>query len=234
MAYDHGGGMSAEPTAQIIRPAKLSEIAAERLRERILRGQLAPGSPLSQEALAREFGISRTPLRDALKALERDGLIVLDPTGAASVIDPKNDDARDLLLIREVIDSVAARRAALLTAPVRRELGNVLAPILAELDESAASEDRYKFRVADSRFHVAILSHCQLDDLDRCHAFVHTTALSMFAARAPSPGHLAEAAAEHDKIAAAMMAGDAEHSAMLARDHVRHAYDYYFRDWPAG
>jgi DNA-binding GntR family transcriptional regulator len=224
--------MSAEAATPITRPAKLSDIAADMLRERILRGQLAPGSPLSQEMLAREFGISRTPMRDALKVLERDGLIQLDGTGSATVADPNEEDARDLLLIREVIDSVAARRAASLAESVRHQLGGLLDPIVAELDNAAGDEDRYRFRVADSRFHVAILRHCGLDELHRCHTFVHTTALSMYAVRAPSPGHLSEASQQHAAIGTAIVNGDAELSARLAAEHVRHAYEYYYRDWP--
>jgi DNA-binding GntR family transcriptional regulator len=224
--------MPAEAATPITRPAKLSELAADVLRERILRGELAPGSPLSQEMLAREFGISRTPLRDALKLLERDGLIRLDTTGSATVADPNEEDARDLLLIREVIDSVAARRAASLAGPLRRDLGRILEPIVAELRDAATTEDRYRFRVADSRFHVAILRHCGLDELDRCQAFVHTTALSMYAVRPPSPGHLAESSQQHGAIGAAIAEGKPGVSARLAREHVRHAYEYYYRDWP--
>jgi DNA-binding GntR family transcriptional regulator len=220
-------------SAAIARPARLSEIAAERLRERILRGRLAPGAALSQEALAREFGISRTPLRDALKILAGDGLIQLDGSGAATVIDPSATDAQDLLLIREVIDSVAARRAASLDQVARSELAGILAPALQELEASAAAEDRYRFRVADSQFHVAILQHCGLDHLDRCYAFVHTTALSMYAVRAPSPGHLVAAFEQHQGIAAAIVTGDTALSARLAEEHVRYAYNYYYRDWPA-
>jgi GntR family transcriptional regulator, gluconate operon transcriptional repressor len=216
----------------IARPARLSEIAAERLREQILRGRLKPGAALSQESLAREFGISRTPLRDALKMLAGDGLIQLDGSGSATVVDPSAQDAQDLLLIRAVIDSVAARRATGLAAAARTELGEILRPSLRELEVSAGSEDRYRFRVADSQFHVAILQHCGLEHLDRCYAFVHTTALSMYAVRAPSPGHLAEAFGQHQGIAAAIVAGDMELSARLAEQHVRHAYDYYYRDWP--
>lgn len=224
--------MPADAATPITRPAKLSEMAADLLRERILRGQLAPGSPLSQEVLAREFGISRTPMRDALKLLERDGLIELDDTGSAAVADPKDDDARDLLQIREVIDSIAARRAAMLAEPLRSELGAILAPIVSELADAAAAEDRYRFRVADSRFHVTILQQCGLDELDRCQAFVHTTALSMYAARPPTPGHLAASSQQHGEIGAAIIAGDADLSARRAAEHVRHAYEYYYRDWP--
>jgi GntR family transcriptional regulator, gluconate operon transcriptional repressor len=224
--------MPADAATPITRPAKLSEMAADLLRERILRGQLPPGSPLSQEVLAREFGISRTPMRDALKLLERDGLIQLDGTGSAAVADPKDDDARDLLQIREVIDSIAARRAAMLPEPLRSELGAILTPIVSELADAAAAEDRYRFRLADSRFHVTILQHCGLDELDRCQAFVHTTALSMYAVRPPTPGHLAASSQQHGDIGAAIIAGDADLSARCAAEHVRHAYEYYYRDWP--
>jgi DNA-binding GntR family transcriptional regulator len=214
----------------IQRPARLSDLAAEHLRERILRGTYPPGSPLSQEALAQEFSISRTPLRDALKVLERDGLVELDPSGSASVVDISPDDAQDLLRIRETIDGVAARRAAALAAGHRQALSEVLQPILDELRSSAAVEDRYRFRVADSRFHVAILKHCQSKQLTNCQAFVHGTALSIYSSRSPSPGHLSQASSDHEQIARAVLAGDIEKSAQAARDHVHKAYEYYYGD----
>jgi DNA-binding GntR family transcriptional regulator len=217
-------------SAAITRPARLSEIAADRLREQILRGDLPPGAALSQESLAREFGISRTPLRDALQMLAGDGLIQLGGSGSATVVSPSASDARDLLLIRATIDSVAARRAAGRAEPDRRALAALLDPVLRELELAAAAEDRYRFRVADSRFHVAILRHCGLEQLDRCYAFVHTTALSMYAVRAPSPGHLARSSGHHQGIAGAIAAGDTELSARLAEEHVRHAYNYYYRE----
>jgi DNA-binding GntR family transcriptional regulator len=223
----NGGGVPAE-SAIIARPARLSELAAERLREKILGGSLEPGAALSQEALAKEFGISRTPLRDALKTLERDGLIELDASGSAAVIDPRAEDAKDLLLIRQVIDSVAARRAASLAPESRGRLAETLKPLLEELDEASAAEDRYRFRVADSRFHVAVLRHCGLEHVDRCYAFVHTTALSMYGVRAPSPGHLAESSEQHRRIASAIVEGDVDLSARLAEEHVHYAYNYYY------
>jgi DNA-binding GntR family transcriptional regulator len=214
----------------IQRPARLSDIAAEHLRERILRGTYPPGSPLSQEALAQEFNISRTPLRDALKALERDGLVELDDSGAAAVVSISPEDAQDLLRIRETIDGVAARRAASLPAERRQALGAVLRPILDELDIAAKEEDRYRFRVADSRFHVAILQHCDSKQLNNCKAFVHGTALSIYASRDPSPGHLSRSAEHHHRIADAVLAGDVDRSVQTARDHVHKAYEYYFGD----
>jgi DNA-binding GntR family transcriptional regulator len=214
----------------IQRPARLSDIAAEHLRERILRGTYPPGSPLSQETLAQEFNISRTPLRDALKALERDGLVELDENGSASVVDISPEDARDLLRIRETIDGVAARRAASLPADRRQALAAVLEPLLEELDASSKVEDRYRFRVADSRFHVAIIKHCESKQLNNCKAFVHGTALSIYSSRVPSPGHLSQAAEDHRQIALAVLAGDVDRSVQAARDHVHKAYEYYYGD----
>jgi DNA-binding GntR family transcriptional regulator len=165
--------------------------------------------------------------------LERDGLIQLDGAGSATVVDPSEDDARDLLLIRELIDAVAARRAASLAEPIRQRLGAILDPIVAELHDAAMAADRYRFRVTDSHFHVAILRHCGLGELERCQAFVHPTALSMYATRPPSPGHLAEASQQHGAIGAAIIDGKSEVSARLAQEHARHAYEYSYRDWPS-
>jgi DNA-binding GntR family transcriptional regulator len=219
--------------AAIERPARLSDLAAEHLRDRILSGTYPPGSQLSQEALAREFSISRTPLRDALKLLERDGLVELDETGSASVIDIPADDARDLMRIRETIDGVAARRAAALPDGAREALAAELGPITYELADAARAEDPYRFRLADSRFHVAVIRHCASKQLINCKGFVHATVMSVHSSRTPGPGHLTRAADDHVRIAAAVLAGDSDLSARLARGHVHDAYEHYFGDQPA-
>jgi len=98
------------------RPARLSvprtESAAARLRQEILRGELAPGDLLAESAVAVRLGVSRVPVREALFALEREGLVVFGPTGRAFVRELTSADFEELFALRLTLEPMAARLAA--------------------------------------------------------------------------------------------------------------------------
>ena len=98
------------------RPARLSvprtESAAARLRQEILRGELAPGDLLAESAVAVRLGVSRVPVREALFALEREGLVVFGPTGRAFVRELTSADFEELFALRLTLEPPAARLAA--------------------------------------------------------------------------------------------------------------------------
>ncbi len=98
-----------------------------RLREAILSGELPPGSHLSVPELARRLGVSRTPVRDAVYALERAGLAELRPRQGAVVFGGGRDELTHLFELREALDGMAARLAATRMPPAqRRELQTVM------------------------------------------------------------------------------------------------------------
>lgn len=97
-------------------PAR-SDHTAALLRGRIIHGKLAPGALLAESAVARELGVSRVPVREALFALERDGLVEFSDTGRAYVKDLSPHDFEELFVLRLALEPVAAR----LAAPVLRE-----------------------------------------------------------------------------------------------------------------
>jgi DNA-binding GntR family transcriptional regulator len=84
----------------------------ERLKQLILDQKVAPGAPLPEEELARTFGVSRTPIHEALVRLEKDRLVVLQPWRGAFVRGMTMDDVRELYQIREAVEGMAARLAA--------------------------------------------------------------------------------------------------------------------------
>src|SRR5262249_3959352 len=92
--------------------ATKGELAYTRVRGLIVTGALEPGSTLNQETLARELGISTTPLREALGRLESEGLVELGAHRDARVTPLTGDEARDLLELRLSLDPLAARLAA--------------------------------------------------------------------------------------------------------------------------
>ncbi|MEV6507582.1 GntR family transcriptional regulator [Streptomyces sp. NPDC051642] len=89
----------------------VDDIAA-RIRARIMNGELAIGKPLRQAALATEFGVSRTPVREALRQLQNGGLIEMQPNRGAVVRVPAPWEVRQAYEVRAELEGMAARRAA--------------------------------------------------------------------------------------------------------------------------
>lgn len=89
-----------------------SSAAAEMIRQAIVDGRLAPGQRLTEERLARELGISRTPVREALKVLQSEGLVDAAPNRSATVRAYDRDDLEDMYQLRALLEGFAARRAA--------------------------------------------------------------------------------------------------------------------------
>src|SRR5436190_2563510 len=96
--------------APLVRNA--SAAATELIREAILDGRLPPGQRLKEEELARELGISRTPVREALLILQAEGLVDAAPNRGAVVRSHDGDDLEDLYQLRALLEGHAARRAA--------------------------------------------------------------------------------------------------------------------------
>ena len=93
-------------------PTPRSDHAATVLRHRILNGSLSQGALLAESAVARELGVSRVPVREALFALERDGLVEFSETGRAYVKDLSPHDFEELYVLRLTLEPVAAKLAA--------------------------------------------------------------------------------------------------------------------------
>ncbi len=134
--------MTVDRSAQVellTRTPRLVDEVINRLRENIVDGTLPAGTPLPQVALAAQLGVSRTPLREALRVLDSEGLVrSSDGNRTVEVVQIGPDDLREMYELREVIDGLGARLAAQngLTADQERR-GRAL------LDEMAESSDPY-------------------------------------------------------------------------------------------
>jgi len=130
--------MSREPTALPIERRALYEAVADELRRRIYADRLPPGSAIDERALCAELGVSRTPLREAIKVLAREGLVELVPGRGAHVrrLDPEELDA--LFPVVAVLEGLAAAEAARRCGP--RELER-LERLHADLEHHAAAGD---------------------------------------------------------------------------------------------
>ena len=144
--------MSAVFTDARLAPRALYEEVAELLRQRIFQRELEPGSWIEELKIAEEYGISRTPLREALKVLAAEGLVTMKVRRGAYVTEVNEKDLRDVYHLLSLLESdaagVVAERAS---AAELRELQT----LHAELE--SAVDDRETFFAINERFHMRIL-----------------------------------------------------------------------------
>ena len=100
-----------EPIRILQRPKSLTSLAADEIRDRNVRGELRLGTPLSENALALELGVSKTPIREALLQLKMEGLVSIQPQRGSFVIDMSADEIRQLGEMRETLEVTALERA---------------------------------------------------------------------------------------------------------------------------
>jgi len=209
---------------------RLSDEVARVLRDLIVRGELAPGTPLLQIQLAQQLGVSRTPLREAMRVLEQDGLVrVSNGNKTVEVIAPEKDDVIQAYQLREAIDGLAARLAAraALTAESRQRLESAIKRM------KAASGKRFDLGADDdahAEFHLALLDASGNPRLADFTSFVlassyMSTRFFQQVSGEDMKGEAQRAAAagldDHDAILAAIEGGKGATAEKLAAGHVK-------------
>ncbi|WP_436522813.1 GntR family transcriptional regulator [Actinoplanes sp. HUAS TT8] len=130
----------------------LVELAVDRLRRDILSGRTDPGERLVEEQLTKRLGISRAPLREAMRLLAEQGLVEHIPRRGARVATLSDDDVRELYELRDVLE-----RHAVTSAPEPRDLTRLRAA-LDVIREATEAGDRLELANAHRRFHVEVVA----------------------------------------------------------------------------
>ena len=205
----------------LVRPALTkADYAYSEVRERIMSGALPHGAVLNQEALAAELDVSTTPLREAMRRLSSEGLVVLGAHRDARVAPLTAAEARSLFEVRQQLDPLAVKLAAERRDDVDRARIREAAASLEPLDAGsglAALEAHRAFHAALYRASHNDLLIGLLDGLwDRADRY-RRAALE---AREDSPDDRARVQAEHQAVMAAVLAGDPEAAEEHMRRHV--------------
>jgi DNA-binding GntR family transcriptional regulator len=158
------GNMSQNSFAEVASTAlqnqkSASAVVADTIRRAILRGQFVPGQPMPQEEIAKQFKVSRAPVRDALRQLESEGLIVQHPNRGAEVAKLTTDNLQEIFLIRESLESTALRHA------VPKMTDGDLAKAEEVLDRIDADPDPTHMAELNWEFHEAIYRAADLPRL---------------------------------------------------------------------
>ncbi len=128
----------------------LSEVVAERLRTQIFAHELAPGSWLDEQSLAIEFGISRTPMREAIKVLASEGLVTTKMNRGAYVTEDDRHDLEQIFTILSLLEGQAAKETAVKATEMQlTQLDN----LHHRLEKAAADRDLEQFFEINVKFH---------------------------------------------------------------------------------
>jgi DNA-binding GntR family transcriptional regulator len=203
----------------------LVDIAYEALREAITSGALLPGTRLREAALARHFAISTTPVREALRRLDREGLVRLSPNRGAIVAEFDLREILDLFEIREVLESRAVRRAA---ASRSRDVAAAEA-VVAAAAKQVAQRDRVEWNRLEVAFHRAINDLSGNFELAALTERIHRTVqgLCVRCMREPiyGPEKLLLMQTQHQAILAAVREGNIREAEASARTHIHSIRD---------
>lgn len=196
----------------------LREVAYERLKDAIRHANLQPGEPLSENRISKILGISRTPVREAIQLLAKEGLIEIIPGRAITVASRTIRDVIDILNIRLLLEPDLIRRAA---EAISEEQIQILLDCLSTMETAVAERDRAAWSRADTTWHETLSNACPnqllgelvLQMRNRIHRYAnidHQLRIEQ----------LRNGTAEHRVIVQAIAAGKADEAGKLMREHL--------------
>ena len=203
----------------------LVDAVAGRIRERILSGDVPIGAQLRQAELAEDFGVSRMPVREALRQLQAGGLIEVHPNRGAVVRVPAPWEVRETYEVRAELEALAAHRAVPHITPAQLdELRALNAEMRRRADAGGAGpepEPALRHR-GNEAFHTVIAACSGNERLRRAIDELHAAYPRNILARllVDDPRYCADNFAEHDRIVDALAAGDAATAGSVMREHV--------------
>jgi DNA-binding GntR family transcriptional regulator len=203
-------------TSRFVKPPTAQEAVLAELRRAIGTGELRPGEQVRQDSLAERFGVSRVPLREALKILEGEGQVVYLPHRGYFVAELDVDDLREVYRIRDLLESEAVRVAVpRLTAA---DLDAVQAAA-DDVDAAAQRNDLVTMTEANRRFHFLLIDAAGMPRLARLTRILWDATdayRSVYFGSTEHRGHIRD---EHSAVVSALVDRDAERTVAILRGH---------------
>ncbi|GAB3785305.1 GntR family transcriptional regulator [Nocardioides ungokensis] len=190
------------------------------MRRRIIAGEIEPGVNLSELALAEEFGVSRTPVREALKQLQTEGLIEIRPRVGTFVTSPSRREITELFEMKELLEGAAAR---LLAQRGRVPEIDQLEENLRQADRAVARDDRDRVAELVQEFHDLLIIGADNSKLEAHYrTLMNQLAYSRLVATSLSqPGRPVQSDREHHHVLELIIAKDGDSAERVMREHVR-------------
>ncbi len=218
--------MSEAAIQPVERPRSLAEVVTDRLREDIVKGRYDLGTTLREVALARDLGVSRTPIREALKQLAREGLVTVEGPRGTAVFRPSRKELADICDLRVALESAALGFA------IERDRSGIaasLAAIVEQMDELRARHDTSGYLDLDTRFHQAFFEHCDNGYLSDAYLTIAAKMAALRNRLGDHPDHMAKSFVEHRAIADAVAAGDRGRALEILEGHIGRKEGSYWK-----
>ncbi|MDF2585016.1 MAG: GntR family transcriptional regulator [Mycobacterium sp.] len=190
------------------------------IRRRIIAGEISPGVNISEIAIAEEFGVSRTPVRETFKQLQTEGLVEIRPKVGTFVTTPSRREITELFEMKELLEGAAAR---LLAQRGRVREVELLEENLRLADLAVAADDRIRYAELVEEFHNLLISGADNSKLEAhyrtlmnqlAYARLVNTSLSQ-------PGRPLQSDREHHHVLDLIIAKDGDSAERVMREHVR-------------
>lgn len=216
-------GLQSDLDVAPIEASSVVSLVYERIRALILNGDVAPGTRLGQVDLAERLGVSRTPVREALRRLTGEGLVEFRDQRGFRVAALALDAVVRRLEVRVILEPGAARLAA------ERRTDDDLAALRAAIDRERAATTAIEVHDASRDFHVAVCAASQNHELVLTleGLWLIEVGRRLLARRSAVPAWQEADAAEHDAILAAIAARDGDRAAALMEEHLRDALRHW-------
>lgn len=201
----------------MIQAQSLNAQAYDLLKQKILSNQIQPGCRLVDSQLAEEFGISRTPVRDAIRKLTEEGLVVTDPGKKGYfVYQPSAQDIREIYEIRRILELSAAEKLISELLPINPGL---LDPLLSYIQ--APASDSIGFPLYDAQFHRTMVELCGNSRIMEIYDQIGTYLQVFRSKTAQDPSRNKQATACHQQILHGLRTLDLAKTQDAIRTHIR-------------
>ena len=204
----------------------LREIVYEELKRQILVGEIAPGTRMMEVDLAEEMGVSRTPVREAIRKLEKEGLVTIEPRRGAYASDISIKDILDVLEVRQTLEGMAASLAARkVTEEEKQDFiranSAYKAAILSGNTDEIIKNDEY--------FHQLIVNYSDNKTLTQLLSQVQELALRFRYIYYDDFSRYERMPKEHEEIEEAILSGDIAKAKIVAEEHVAHLKEFVIK-----
>lgn len=195
--------------------------ACELIRERITTLALSPGAPINEQELAAELDMGAVPVREALKLLAHENLVVISPRHGLYVADVNIPDLEQLSEMRLALEGLSARLAA------QRATADDLVVLEALRAEQASTpaEDSQRLFTVDHKFHQAIAQAARNKYLADTLEQTFNLSMRLWYLALPRLDSLTGSVEQHLELVEAIKNGDADHAERIMREHVQDFYD---------
>ncbi len=198
----------------------LRELVLDAIRSAIMSGILQPRERLMEIQMAEELGVSRTPIREALRKLELEGFIVMVPRKGAYVADLSFKDIADVFEIRAALEGLAAGLAA---ERITEEELEDMERLLVEKREAITQNDIGKLVEVDTKFHELMYKASRNERLSSIISNLREQIQRFRLTSLSFPGRMKESLDEHKKIVEAIQSRDSQIARHVAQEHIENA-----------